>query len=94
MSVHHPVRYRDGTMGVVVHRHRGWVSLDRTLSSVSSRWTGTEVCRNYTTTALPPSCPQDASGVVGQTQSEDCLFAVIYAPPTATYGSELPVFVW
>ncbi|GFZ42490.1 hypothetical protein JCM24511_00205 [Saitozyma sp. JCM 24511] len=64
---------------------------------VTERWAWSYIATemgNYTTTALPPSCPQDASDVVGQTHSEDCLFAVIYAPPAATYGSELPVFVW
>jgi len=54
-----------------------------------------EYRRNQTTTALPPACPQDSGTYVdGASQSEDCLFVVVYTPPTATFTSGLPVLVW
>lgn len=52
-------------------------------------------CSNQTSTALPPACPQDSGIYVdGTTQSEDCLFATVYTPPTVSASSGLPVFIW
>lgn len=50
---------------------------------------------NASTTALPPSCPQDPQSYsVGGEQDEDCLFATAYIPRTAGPASRLPIFTW
>ena len=51
--------------------------------------------RTQSVEQLPPACPQDPSVYVqGVAQSEDCLYAIVYAPPIVTPTSKVPVFVW
>ncbi|WWC60394.1 uncharacterized protein I303_102966 [Kwoniella dejecticola CBS 10117] len=51
--------------------------------------------KNQSFTDLPPACPQQAGTYVSaNSQSEDCLFATIYAPQSINLFSRLPVLVW
>ncbi|WWD05609.1 hypothetical protein V865_003690 [Kwoniella europaea PYCC6329] len=65
----------------------------------AERWGESELAmgdiKNQSFSDLPPSCPQSpGSYVSGNEQSEDCLFATVYIPQSATLLSKLPVFVW
>lgn len=45
--------------------------------------------------SLPPACPQTRGGRTdGFTQSEDCLFAIVYTPLRVAPNANLPVFTW
>ncbi|GAA6027698.1 hypothetical protein JCM8097_007988 [Rhodosporidiobolus ruineniae] len=46
--------------------------------------------RKYDASKLPPACPQTHL----DEYSEDCLYLTIYAPPSASPTSNLPVFFW
>lgn len=44
---------------------------------------------------LPPACPQKRGEFSdGYSQSEDCLYAVIYTPLHTAPNSNMPVFTW
>jgi len=44
---------------------------------------------------LPPACPQKRGEFSdGYSQSEDCLYAVIYTPLHVAPNSNMPVFTW
>ncbi|WVQ73418.1 hypothetical protein IAR50_002990 [Cryptococcus sp. DSM 104548] len=50
---------------------------------------------NQTYASEPPSCPQGSGTyTVGSSQSEDCLYATVYAPKGAAPAAGWPVFVW
>ncbi|KAK8861641.1 hypothetical protein IAR55_002464 [Kwoniella newhampshirensis] len=50
---------------------------------------------NQTFAELPPACPQPAgTDQTGFAISEECLFATVHIPRSATPLSKLPVFVW
>ncbi|WVQ93495.1 hypothetical protein IAU59_000569 [Kwoniella sp. CBS 9459] len=63
----------------------------------AARWVDSQLSSdvgNHTST-LPPSCPQPAgTHVVGEEQSEDCLYATIHTPEGINSLSRLPIFVW
>ena len=45
--------------------------------------------------SLPPACPQKRGEFSdGYSQSEDCLYAVIYTPLHTAPNSNMPVFTW
>ncbi|KAK4690037.1 hypothetical protein P7C73_g12, partial [Tremellales sp. Uapishka_1] len=66
---------------------------------IGSRWAystlATELANQSAVASLPPSCPQDTNTYnVGPTQSEDCLYAVVYVPQSPAPSSGWPIFVW
>ncbi|KAG8992377.1 hypothetical protein FRB94_011638 [Tulasnella sp. JGI-2019a] len=109
---HHHKRqqaFSEGTSGIVVNNSLGQAhgTLDSNTSvarfvikyataprfgnpSVATQWVGMT-----DPGAMPPVCPQ--AGVDSTQYSEDCLYAVIYAPVatlTSAQTSKVPVFVW
>lgn len=46
------------------------------------------------TKSLPRACPQSGDAYTVGMQSEDCLYATVYAPARAESDSGLPVLVW
>ncbi|KAL7424729.1 hypothetical protein Q5752_000413 [Cryptotrichosporon argae] len=63
----------------------------------AARWESSSLYTSisgYDSTALPPSCPQGSDYAASSNQSEDCLYATVYAPAGTSSTSSLPVFVW
>ena len=52
----------------------------------------TKVLQNATT--FGNACPQEPSGSLGATQSEDCLFLNVWRPVGTSARDKLPVLVW
>ena len=45
-------------------------------------------------TTFGNACPQEPSGALGASQSEDCLFLNVWRPVNTTARDKLPVLVW